>query len=83
MLKTLQNFVKIGENVKIPLYLELRSFKTPLYLVLIGPQNNENIDKKTLPPTNKFYPQLMISTLNYYILPPTNWFLAEIGVPEI
>ena len=46
MLKTLQNFVKIGENVKIPLYLELRSFKTPLYLVLSGPQNIGNMDKK-------------------------------------
>ena len=45
MLKTLQNFVKIGENFKIPLYLELRSFKTPLYLVLSGPQNIKNMDK--------------------------------------
>ena len=49
MLKTLQNFVKIGENFKIPLYLELRSFKTPLYLVLSGPQNIKNMVKKTLP----------------------------------
>ena len=46
MLKTLQNFVKIGENFKIPLYLELRSFKTPLYLVLSGPQNIKNMVKK-------------------------------------
>ena len=46
MLKTLQNFVKIGKNFKIPLYLELRSFKTPLYLVLSGPQNIGNMDKK-------------------------------------
>ena len=48
MLKTLQNFVKIGKNFKIPLYLELRSFKTPLYLVLSGPQNIINM-VKTLP----------------------------------
>ena len=48
MLKTLQNFVKIGKNFKIPLYLELRSFKTPLYLVLSGPQKTINMVKKTL-----------------------------------
>ena len=30
-LKRLQNFVKIGKNVKIPLYLVLSGFKTPLY----------------------------------------------------
>ena len=46
MFKRLQNFVKIGKNFKIPLYLELRSFKTPLYLVLSGPQNIGNMDKK-------------------------------------
>ena len=46
MLKTLQNFVKIGKNFKIPLYLELRSFKTPLYLVLSGPQKTINMVKK-------------------------------------
>ena len=45
MLKTLQNFVKIGKNFKIPLYLELRSFKTPLYLVLSGPQKTVNMVK--------------------------------------
>ena len=59
MLKLLQNFVKLGKHLKIPLYLELRSFKTPLYLVLSGPQNIINMVKKTLVvPQIGFYPML-------------------------
>ena len=65
MLKTLQNFVKIGKNFKIPLYLELRSFKTPLYLVLSGPENIKIWIKKTLDMAENPYIAIW-TTINRY-----------------